>query len=420
MIIPSFKGINNRLSDTALPMPSREDARLPLRNAVNVDIDNAGNIVMPGWGTVKRYTATDTHSWYEFQDGLGYGLFVDDGNLKRLNLDYTATVLKAVQNIPMSYAVLNDKVFFSNGIDCGIYDNLGIAEWGITNPPRQPDPTSTTTGGMYAGDYRVAITWMTGSGTHFQESGTFNSTRVTVTDGGGIRLTNFPTPPDYVDQIAVYVSAVNSQDLYLYDEYPASTSEVFIRYNVGTVKLQTQFATKPEPGLCLTVHNGGLFWFKDNLIGYTEPHAPYLYRAGNFFDMEDEVLAIVSIKTGPLYAQTTKGLYAINSIYNPEVPAQPTKIRVYGGCKLYNVAYHPDNNEACIWTDAGFTRITGEGIQDLNANEFASPHFSVGAIAYVESNGISKVVFVGKDGTKNALQYPEYSAMETIRIGREF
>jgi hypothetical protein len=424
MIIPAFKGINNRLDDTRLPMPSKEDPRLPLRNAVNVDIGSDGQIIFPGWGTVKDYTATDAHSWYEYEDAYGYGLFVDSGSLKRLNADNTATTLGTVQNIPMSYAVLGEQVYYSNGIDSGIYENGSVKPWGIPNPPRQPDASAITTGGLYAGEYRIAITWLIGSGNHYLESGAFESVQVTVPDGGGIHLSNFPTPPAAIDKIAIYVSSVNSEDLYLYDvdydQYPAGVQDVFIRYHVGTIRLESQFAIQPEPGVCLTVHNGGIFWIDGTRVKFTEPHAVHLYRAGNYFDMEHEVLSLISIKTGPLYVQTTNGLYAISGIYSPEGAAVPVKVRTYNGCKLYNVAYHPDNNEAAIWTDAGFVRITGEGVQDLNINEFAAPHFEIGSIAYQEQNGFMKLVFVGRNGTISRSAHQDYTAEETARSGRAF
>jgi hypothetical protein len=424
MIIPSFKGINNRLDDTRLPMPSKEDPRLPLRNAVNVDIGSDGQVIFPGWGTTQAVSATDAHSWYEYDDAYGYGLFVDNGSLKRLNSDNTATTLATVQNLPMSYAALEDRLYYSNGIDSGIYENGTVKAWGIPNPPRQPDATAIPAGGLYGGEYRIAITWLVGSGERYLESGTFESVQVTVPDGGGIHLDNFPTPPADIDKIAIYVSSVNSEDLYLYDidmdRYPAGVQDVFIRYHIGAIPLESQFAVKPEPGVCLTVHNGGIFWIDGNRVRYTEPHAVHLYRAGNYFDLEHEVLSLVSIKTGPLYVQSINGLYAINGIYSPEGPALPKKLRTYNGCKLHNVAYHPDNNEAAIWTDAGFVRVTAEGVQDLNLNEFAAPSFLVGSIAYQEQNGFMKLVFVGRGGAISRSQHPDYTAAETARSGRAF
>lgn len=421
MIIPGFKGLNNRLSDTGFPHPTPQDPFALLRNAVNVDVDNSGNVNFPRPGSVKRYSGTDVHSWYEFEDSLGYGLFVDNGQLMRLNFDYTGTALATVKNEPMGYCTLDGKVHYSNGIDSGIYDNLTVRPWGIDNPPRQPDAAANVSGGMFAGEYKVAITWLNGEGDHFQESGTYAAKSVTVAEGGGIRLTNFPTPPTEVDKVAVYVSAVNSAGLYLYDEYPATVDEVYLGYNVGTVNLDFQFAVKPQPKLGLTVHNGGIFWKDGSRVHYTEPHAVSLYRAANFFDLEDEVLALVSIKTGPLYVQTTKGLWAISGVYNPEGPAAPKKLRNYGGVRLLQVAYHPNKeNEAFLWTDAGFVRISDEGVEDLNIDDVAPPHFEKGALTYVEQNGIRKLVFVGQSGTVNRLQHPDYSAAETTRLGRAF
>ena len=412
MAILSYAGMNNRAADTKLPEPSQNNPFGKYRNAVNVDFDNEGHLLFPRIGSTLAYSGTECHSWYEYEDSLGYGLFVDGTSLKRLNLDDTATTLKTVNPLPMSYCVLNGNIYFSNGSDTGIYVNGTIKEWGVEVPPMQPLATATATGGMYAGEYRVVITWLTEiSNGHYEESGTGNSTRVTVADGGGIRLSDFPLVPSTIDSVAVYVSSVNSQDLYLYDEYPANISEVFIRYNVGTVKLDTQFGFKVRPKLGLTVHYGRVYWIDGNFIYYTEAQHYGLQRAGSYFHYESPITNIISVP-GALFITTETGIYRISGI-DSEQPTN-TQVKTYGAPEG---SYFQDFDDtfAYLISHNGFCKISSEGIVEIAQNDIAFPVFMKGSAAVVEHQGYQKLIAVMQEGTVSTLQHPEYTANEVAR-----
>jgi hypothetical protein len=276
----------------------------------------------------------------------------------------------------------------------------------------QPLATATPTGGMYAGEYRVAITWMVEiSNGHYEESGTGNSTRVTVIDGGGIRLSDFPLVPSYVDIVSVYVSSVNGQDLYLYDEYPASIDEVFIRYNVGTVKLDTQFGVKARPKLGLTLHYGRIYWIDGNFVYYTEAQHYGLQRAGSYFHYEAPVTNIMSVP-GALYITTETGIYRINGI-DSEQPTN-TQVKTYGAPEG---SYYQDYNDtfAYLVSHNGFCKVSAEGIVEIAQNDIAFPLFEKGVAAVVEHQGYQKLIAVMQEGTISTLQHPDYTTNEVAR-----
>jgi len=227
-----FSGMDNKARPEALPKDK-------LRNAVNVIFDDDGNIQFPRPGKTIRY-AGNCHSVYENKFNT---LFVEDGALKRLNNDNTATsLLSTWGNSRTFYTIVGDIIYCSNdGYASGKVHNGIASEWGTARPPRQPDCFPIATGDMYAGDYRVAITWIAD-----EESGTGMGKRVTVQDGGGIRVTNLPVPPAYVTGFAIWVSSVNSKDMYLYGEYGIDIAEVHIGRLTAdgvlpTVPLTTQF-----------------------------------------------------------------------------------------------------------------------------------------------------------------------------------
>jgi len=396
-------GLNNRAADNKLP-----DGKS--RNAVNVDFDDYGNIEFPRIGFSKVYTPTgDCHSWYEYSHEHGKGLFVEGSNLKRLNLDNTATTLKAIGAFKVSYCRLVDAIYWTNGIESGRYVNGGIKEWGVKTPAIQPSVTARTSGDMYAGDYRVAITWISDG----EESGTFESVRVTVQSGGGIRLTNFPIAPAYVDSLAVYVSAVNGQDLYLYDEYPINTQEVAINYNIGTVNLETQFCIKAQPKRGITLHYGRIYWIEDDLIRYTEDQRYGLQRAGNFYAFEEDVTNIISVP-GSLYVTTLKSVYRL--ITEGAGPYPIVKVKTYG---VPEGAIFQDDNENMTYalTHNSFAIFTGEGIQELAVTDIAMPIFKKGATVVIEDKGCRRLISVMQQGEISKLQHSDYTAYEVARKG---
>ena len=420
----SFLGMNNRANDTGLPMPDKLNPFGKFRNAVNVDFDNSGAICFPRIGSTLACAGTACHSWYEFDHDLGFGFFVDGISLKRLNRDDTATVLQTVSAGPMSFCRVSDAIYFSNGVDTGIYVNGTIKPWGIQTPQTQPYASATNLGGMYGGDYRVAITWLTEiSPDHYQESGTFESTQVTVADGGGIHLTAFPTPPSYVDLVAVYVSGVNGgsdnpdstgEGLYLYDEYPANVSDVTIRYNVGTVNLDTQFGYKPQPKLGLTLHYGRIYWPDGNYVYFTEAQHYGLQRVNSYYRFEEAVTNVVSTP-GALYVTTGKAIYKLFGI-DGETPAGNVKVKTYGAPEG-SVYYDDNDNFALVVTDNGFAIFTAEGVKELSAEHIAFPTFEKGSVAIVEHLGTRRAIAVMQGGTVSRLQHADYTASDIARGG---
>jgi len=205
MKISALKGMTNLHRDTAIP-----DGYL--YNAVNVQFTNEGDVIFPRTGSTVAYSGVC--KWV-FKTPI-ITLFVESGALKKLNNNNTATVIMAgVGNNRMVYTIAGDAIYFSNGTKSGKFLNNVGSEWGVARPARQPDCAGVASGGLYGGEYRVAITFF---GTDGNESGTGMGRRVTVADGGGIHLSNFPIPPSYCTGIGVYVSPVNGADMLLYGE----------------------------------------------------------------------------------------------------------------------------------------------------------------------------------------------------------
>ena len=129
-----FTGINNIDPKTRLaPVIIDYEYVYPLRVAKNVEIDNTYRISSrPGY--TKTKTGSNIHSMWSDGEACFY---VDGATLYQLNTDYTAIALRSnlTLNARMSYAVNNDRYYFTNEYQIG-YAKNGAA-YGLMDPSRQ-------------------------------------------------------------------------------------------------------------------------------------------------------------------------------------------------------------------------------------------------------------------------------------------
>ncbi len=401
-----FKGMNNRL-------PRRDMPADVLANAVNVLVDNSGKAIFPAIGKTQVYSGTNVHSIKEFLDVT---LFVDNGILKKLNSNYTATtILAGVGSSPMFYEELGDHVYFSNSILMGRYSKtLQIYEpWGIDRPAFQPSCEASSFGGLPAGEYRVAITWVGA-----WESGTTTGRKVALLDGQGIRLYNFPTPPSNAEVMRVYVTATNSKEYYLFWEYPVGATDITItKLNpqgvVPTIPLKTMYHYTPLVRGKFVVHSGRIYYTRKNRVFFTEPKNYGLAKPLQYWTFDGEIKALYSIPP-LLFVHTDKTLYQITNIDLDGAPVIRKSVS-YGATPNTEV---PDQtiDAGYTFTKHGFLMVDNQGSsKELSYKDNALPLFSKGTMSIVEKDGMKFLLFFGRGGTQNPLADKEYNSTELAR-----
>jgi hypothetical protein len=401
--------MDNRARPEAIPQATKDRPWAFARNAVNVIFDNAGNIQMPRPGSTLTYSG-DCHSLFKTPF---ITLFSEGGSLKKLNSDNTATTLKSsIGDSKVYYAVVADTVYFANEITTGKIRNGVASEWGTERPPRQPDCTSISAGGMFAGRYRVAITWITD-----EESGSVASSIVDVQEGGGINLSNFPMPPDYVTSLAIYVSSINSENLYLYGEYSADTSQVEIGRltNEGvlpTIPLETQFGFPPVPSETIVYHYGRIYYPKGKYLYYTLPHRYGLQKSNMYFPFDSEIQTIIT-HPNVLYIGTLNNQYEVRNIDGDGEPILKSLLNC--GSVKGSECYDQDGDSAYLMSDRGFIKATEEGLSEMSYEQCAIPFFKKGTSTVNEYDGVKYLLFVGQDGSQNPLANTEYNTAELVR-----
>lgn len=187
-----FRGINNRLPPTSL---NSKEGRW-LADAVNVDIDNSGDILRR-FGASRIAEVTAPHSLFE-------NLLVRDSVLYRVTLPaYSETMLRLLStNDTMRYQRVGEQLYMTNGVDYLRMDCDGnVVPWGLPVPAA---PTVTPVPGeLSAGLYTITVSYTSCS----EEGPTSPYVQVELQHGlnGGVRVT-LPPAVEGASHINVYVS----------------------------------------------------------------------------------------------------------------------------------------------------------------------------------------------------------------------
>jgi hypothetical protein len=403
-----LNGLNNRAKDFSLP-------KGVARNAVNVIFDDTGNIRFPRPGKTKVFSGTKVHSVYSTHNQT---LFVDNGSLKRLeDPNRATTLLTSVGDDPLSYDTDGTWIYFCSKNVRGKLKGLEnvTKPWGVAMPPRNPDVSARDTGGMYAGDYRVVITYITEDG---EEGGCRNGALVSVSDGGGILLTNFPTPPSYVSHFGVYVTEVNSKDFYLYGEYPISATFT-VQINrltpsglKPTVTLKTQFKFPPLPEGRIVIHHGKLYYMRGNKLYWTDAHNFGLQSRGSYKVFKSDLKNLISTPN-VLYAGTSSVFGKITNI-DGEGGAMFEPLQVCGGVPGTE---YPDPNGRDVYalSERGFLAASPEALSEITFENAALPMFTSGCCTVLTIDGLEYLVGSFRGGVQSSLGDTDYNAAELAR-----
>lgn len=261
-------GVDNRSPEHGLT--TNEDGRLiALREAVNVDLDDAG------WprrrkGRLERISATRSHSLFAADHAL---IANTDGDLVAYArapdgaLALASTVRADIGSRYVSAAQFNEDVYWSNEVEFRrIADDLTDHPGAIATPT-PPTVAASSTGGLPAGEYLLSLTWRAADG---RESGACNPTVITLTAGQGILLTNLPTAPEDATTLLVWLSPSNPDPdtivLYLVRELPAGASGLAIGQHTPGRALTTLWHIPMPPGQFVRAFNGRVLVAAQNLL----------------------------------------------------------------------------------------------------------------------------------------------------------
>lgn len=413
---PWAKGVNNRQPDHLLDSQT-------LRYASNFDVLNDGTLRRREGSTLQL--AGVSHSLFSYGSSF-FG--VVDGSLSALQRQpdgtLDATALSAVTGTSsVAYVGVNLRtIYWSNGINTGMLYDLNpthatpntrylVLSWGLEAPSGQPAISSLPNGGLGAGRYQIAVTFVRTT-TPSEESGTGAAVAVDVPSGGGIQLQAIPQPVDpTINKIRIYSTQCNGKQFYRYRDIDVGviSDVVFASATLGAV-LKTQFLRPPPPGTSLAFYKGRIWIASGRLLYVTEP-----FRLGAFFPMAafefPESIAFVTTFEGGLLVASDQHYQLLG-----KVPADMQQISLlpYRGIPGTVTSFGDADAKAWI-SERGLIVADDSGqLKNVSEDSLAFDNYKRGALLLRESDSIKKFIAVLQDGTANPFVSTDFQRVKSL------
>ena len=398
--IGPFVGINNRLPDHQLGVVDRgRKAGDYLRNAVNVDLTDAGTLQRRK-GSTRVHPGSDCHSlWSEG----GQAFFVDGGAIKALPSGTTVRSGLAYGR-PVSWCLLpDDRVAWSNGAELGFIER-GVSAAQPVTPNPAPMVTTTAGGSLRAGSYQIAVTAMDSKG---RESGATWPTQVQAPENGRIEVSGLPGTP-----VNIYVSPLNGDTLY-HAITTSASSFVFPLIPALGRQLDTIGLVPLPPGRIVRYYHGRLLTADANQLCYSEPYAHRLYNPlRNRIPIEG--LTLVEPVDGGLYLATADRTWWLSGA-DVDQPERLVEILPYGA--VFGSSTRSDNSTSVMWFSARGLVVGGaQGqVKNLQEDALAVRPVQKGAALLREEDGMRHVIssVFGAEDTRAAAR--SFMVAEIVR-----
>ena len=364
-------GQNNVAKETSLP----EGA---LREAINVDVDNSGNIRRRE-GYALLYSGIDIDSLYK-------RYFREAGELKYLNDDNTATVIVDVVGT-VSYTEFNDLIYYTDGLNNGILDGFNAYPLGIPTPRLMgSEPTQGQIVTTYT--YRDQITG--------EESGAARA------------LYNATT----YDKVGY--------DTVRYD----TTGDDGRLYASGRI-LQTQFLDPIPAGQIIEYYKGKLYIAEGSTLWFSQPHYYGLTRiSDDFFNFPSKITICIAVDSG-IYVVADKTYFITFSKTEEAQIKEVSQNKAVEGTGLLvpgsDLGYEFEGEVAYWFSEVGPVAGLPNGqLHNLTDDAMAVPDNTdnIGASLYRETNGIRQIISTMAQGGEVAeLQSRDVASVTVIRNG---
>lgn len=401
------RGVDNRSQETKL-------APGYARSAQDVEILRDG-VVRRRMGTEKLATLQGAHSLWSSYPDIDFGLVGDATSLYAVDSTGALTLLRSSFNgSDFNYVRAANRTYYANGETTGVVnDDLSLADWGVETPIPQFVATITSgAGGLYAGRYEIALTYVNRAG---EESGASVSVFADVAaDGDGITLSNLPQPrSEDVVSLRIYHSGPNGETLKFYRSVPVGVSACSIGAELTTKLLDTQFLAQMPPLTCLLHKYGRIFGAARRQLVWSESLRYGLYRpAKNYRLVPSEIVMLASPDTPAfvIYIGTRNKVYALrgDSIDNASIAIANNSGVIPGSMKQVSaeaLGIEGIMTEVPVWVSSDGIPFAGaEGGPIPLHKKFVYPIYGKAASAFIEVEGLYRLIIGGKGSRMSGLQ----------------
>ncbi|RKZ79057.1 MAG: hypothetical protein DRQ35_04935 [Gammaproteobacteria bacterium] len=376
-------GKNNIAKETALPEGS-------LRDAINVDIDNAGKARLRR-GYQQIYTGTNIHSLFK-------RYFIEDTNLMYLNADNTASLVKAdFSSSQVAYAEMMDNIICTNSIGNWVITPHGVSRIGIKDPSSAAI-LLTTNGSLPVGQYQVSMQFIDTNTGEFSAASDIQV--IELATPSGLRITNIPQPENADISVQIYVSLANGTALYRTLTVPYGTMSA----NITTV-LDSDIALENADqkilphGDFIAYNYGRTYVAQGKLLWYSEPMwYGQTNITRNFWQFASDITVLLALKNG-IFVVADKTYFLSGT--KPE-DSQLNEVSSATGIKGTGLIVNAENltspssekGEVAYWfSDRGAVIGSPNGsILFASEDRLSVPSANKGNSMYTESNGIRQMI----------------------------
>jgi len=386
-------GVNNVYREESVPDSA-------LRSAKNIDLLSGGKI-RRRQGFLRRSSLTDARSAVFFAGDI---YLADQGDLKRVSLvDFSEEPVANVDaNAFLSFAEINGQLYITDGVNAAykIAADGAATAWAVEQPAFPPALAAASLGGLPAATYQVNVTYFRGR----EESGTGPSSSVTLTQEGGIELTDIPVPLSaQVTAVRIYVSTPSGELMYAHrDVAPGTTSAVIAALPSGKA-LETQFLEPVPAGHIIRGFNGRSYSAVDNVMYYSQAMRPALLDAAHdYIDFESRIRMIRPVEGG-VFVSTEKRVVFLagEDPENFQLSVAHTSPAVEGSdimapAKMFSFE-NMSTGEVAVWWAASGIMVIGfpnGQVVPVREGELALPEYARGDVMIREENGVRQLVSV--------------------------
>lgn len=413
-------GVNNRVRETEMGQgrgtPYRMDSSIYLRDAINVDLTSMGHPIRR-----KGYTqqvAGYTHSLWGHVS-LEFGLCVHEGSLTEVLPDGTLTALTAVHPYaPMSYTVVNQEVYWSNGLDKGrVIPGEGVTHWGLPEPAELT--LTVTAGSLPEGTYRLAAVYVDADD---EEYGASNEALAKVGAGEGLTFTIPGAWPAGAAAVRVFASQPDGEILYEVGTFGSPGTATLYRDDLGRGReLETLNLKQPKAGKIVRYYNGRVYVARHDTVFFTEALRYGLTRPAQGLYMFPSDVTLLEPVVDGVYVGTKEGVvflagtdpYDVQQINVSQHAPVPRASTMVPG-EFLEVA----QSEVPLWwgvDGAMVAGLPGGTLRQLTKDRLAVPRFNSGAMVYREQDGMAHVVSSLSRGGETSALSAQDTAVATVR-----
>lgn len=409
-------GLNTRARETDLPKGSA-------RSAVNVDFTREGHVLFAAGGYSAVPGAAGGHSLWSWPD-LGYALYVSQsGILVRINADGSRDDLAVVSvDRPMSYALFNRRVYYSNGAEMGYIERNALKPWGI-DPPPAPLINVIAEGGIPAGRYLVAITALYNGG---EESAPSLPSVVTLSTPGSIHLI-LPSSPS-ISGIMIYCSSTkssNGEELFYHGQTQPGGSYTITAQASG-YRLNTLFSGRMPCGSLIAPFKRRILAAVGENLYFSAPEQTSLCdRHHGWLPFGSPITCIAPVDDGCYIGTESATYWCVGTdptdwtkitvrpygiAYQPSVPYLPSDAFPTDTPQGAAVPWFGQDGGLCIGRNGGFVQAITQDRVGI------APHVSA-TIFYREYTGVRQVIVALRGAKKSERASVDTSTSRIERHG---